>query len=158
MKRAKSLFTVLLFVLTAFALAQWISHDAKILEANEDFHLMQLQDIVLSLTGQSYDIRQFNYDFDAISENLVQLVGIFREARAIQNFARGTMDECTAVISGFSMPCDMHPTLAIGFAYEKYMELVDFIADIAEIPDSIAIEPMFWGVFEHDPLMGQPIT
>jgi len=155
-KKIASLVLVFVFVFSTLTLAQasWRAGDDGVQETYEVCYLLQLSEIVLSISNQGDDVRQFD-DEDDISARMWHLADLFIEARKIQNDMRGTMDECTSVISGFSEPCDIYDTFAIGFIHEEHMDLADFIAYFVGIPYDI--EPMLWGRLSISSTFGQPV-
>jgi len=155
MKKAIICLFLLFILIGTLALVHTSRYDSEtnVSGAYSDCPLMQLRDIVLSLDCQPP--RQF-IDKNETTTHLFRLMDLFSKARYIQNALRGTPDECTYVITGFGYRA-ASGIYVIGFAYEKYIELIDFISDFTGIPDDMICYEIV-GVISFDPSFGQPIN
>jgi len=169
LKKIASLFLVFVFIMGTFTAVQASRDSDGMLESrtHEECYLAPLREIVLSLDYQRNGRRQpceseeVSLHEDDIAERLIELMDLFVEARTIQNNARGTVYEGfeahvnTLVITGFGMPNYIGGTFDIGFAHDRYVEMIDFVIEFLGVPSEMVSYRVI-GIISADPSVGQP--
>jgi len=134
-------------------------------EPYEDCYFTELRNIVLVLYSRSEyqrdDSEEVSLDEEDVAERLRVLINLFRDARRIQNGMRGLVYEGfeehknTLVITGFGMPNYIGGTFDVGFAHDRYVEMIDFVIEFLGVPREMVSYRVI-GVIKGDPTVGQP--